>query len=148
MRIKAGQLVSRPPCWKLECLCCVFHLVKSDRVWNHRLVSPYLTSCRLTRRQGFKKAQPFNQELLCRFVRFCTGNDVVLPYTKIKVQVVNMSSTSMRPRAQMYFNILTLPKNYRALARLTENIYFYMCNPHLWELINWEHIILIALLEP
>ena len=21
----------------------VFHLVKSDRVWNHRLVSPYLT---------------------------------------------------------------------------------------------------------
>ena len=24
-------------------LVCVFHLVKSDRVWNHRLVSPYLT---------------------------------------------------------------------------------------------------------
>ena len=54
--------MSKPPCWKLECLCCVFHLVKSDRVCNHRLVTPYLTSCRLTRRQGFKKAQPFNQE--------------------------------------------------------------------------------------
>ena len=35
--------MSRPPCWKLVCLCCVFYLVKSDRVWNHRLVSPYLT---------------------------------------------------------------------------------------------------------
>ena len=33
MRIKAGLLVSGPPCWKL----------KSDRVWNHRLVSPYST---------------------------------------------------------------------------------------------------------
>ena len=43
MRIKAGQLMSGPPCWKLVCLCCVFHLVKSVRVWNHRLVSPYLT---------------------------------------------------------------------------------------------------------
>ena len=43
MLIKAGELVSRPPCWKLVCLCCVFHLVKSDRVWNHSLVSPCLT---------------------------------------------------------------------------------------------------------
>ena len=58
---------------------------------------------------------------------------MVLPYTKIKVQVVNMSSTSMRPKAQMYFNILTLPKNYRTIACLTENIDFYMCNPHLWD---------------
>ena len=137
MHIKAGQLVSRLPCWKLACLCCVFHVVKFDCVWDHRWVYPYLTSSRLTR-QGFKKAQLFNQEhkLLCRFVRFCTGNDVVLPYTKIKVQVVNMNSTSMRPKAQMYFNIRTLPKNYTALARLTENIYFYMCNPHLWELTD------------
>ena len=135
MCIKAGQLVSRPPCWKLVCLCCVFHLVKSDRVWNHRLVSPYLTSCRLTRRLN-RSIKSKEHKLLCRFVRFCTGNDVVLPYTKIKVQVVNMSSTSMRPKAQMYFSILTLPKNYRALARLTENIDFYMCNPHLWELTD------------
>ena len=75
-------------------------------------------------------------KLLCRFVRFCTGSDVVLPCTKIKVQMVNMSSASMRPKAQTCFNILTLPKNYRTLAHLTENIDAYMCNPHLWELAD------------
>ena len=42
MHVKAGLLLSGPPCWNLYVLCCVFHLVKSDRVWNHRLVFPYL----------------------------------------------------------------------------------------------------------
>ena len=31
-------------------LVCAFHLVKSDRVWNHRLPSPYLT---LATRMGY-----------------------------------------------------------------------------------------------
>ena len=75
-------------------------------------------------------------KLLCRFLRFCTGSDVVLPDRKIKVQLEHMSSTSMRPKAQTCFNILTVPKNYRTLAHLTENIDFYLCNPHLWELTD------------
>lgn len=77
-----------------------------------------------------------DHKLLCRFIRFCTGSDVILPYRSIKVQLVNMSSTAMRPKAQTCFNLLTLPKNYRSLAHLTENIDFYLCNPHLWELTN------------
>ena len=76
-----------------------------------------------------------DDKLLCRFLRFCTGSDLVHPYRRIKVQ---MSSSVVRPKAQTCFNILTLPKNYRALAHLTENIDFYLCNPHLWELTDFE----------
>ena len=77
-----------------------------------------------------------DDKLLCRFLRFCTGSDVVLPDRRIKVQMVHMSSSVMRPKAQTCFNILTLPKNYRTLAHLTENIDFYLYNPHLWELTD------------
>ena len=47
--------------------------------------------------------------LLGRFLRFCTGSDVLLPHNQIKVQFVNMSNTAMRPKAQTFFNLLTLP---------------------------------------
>ena len=35
-----------------------------------------------------------DDKLLCRFLRFCTGSDVVLPYRRIKVQMVHMSSSA------------------------------------------------------
>ena len=75
-----------------------------------------------------------DDKLLGRFLRFCTGSDVLLPHNQIKVQFVNMSNTAMRPKAQTCFNHLTLPKNYRTLAHLSDNIDFYLCNPHLWDL--------------
>ena len=72
-----------------------------------------------------------DDKLLRRFILFCTGSDVVLPYRRIKVHMVHISSSVMRSKAQTCFNILTLPKNYWTLAHLTENIDFHLWNPHL-----------------
>lgn len=80
-----------------------------------------------------------DHKLLGRFLRFCTGTDVLLPYSRIRVQLVNMSNAAMRPKAQTCFNLLTLPKNYRTLVRLSENIDFYLYNPHLWDLSDLPH---------
>ena len=75
MRVKAEELVSIPPCWKLVCLCCVFHVVKSDRVWNHRLVSPYLTADNFIWRY---------HELI--IVMILTSRPVLFPRYRIKPQ--------------------------------------------------------------
>ena len=58
-----------------------------------------------------------DDKLLCRFLRFCTGSDVVLPDRRIKVQMVYMSSSVMWPKAQTCFNILTFPGLWRTWLR-------------------------------
>ena len=67
--------------------------------------------------------------LLGRFLWFCTGSDVLLPYNQIHVRFVNMRNSPMWPKAQTYFNLLTLPQNYRLLVHLSDNNDFYLCNP-------------------
>ncbi|XP_078372866.1 uncharacterized protein LOC144656513 [Oculina patagonica] len=73
-------------------------------------------------------------KLLGRFLRFCTGTDILLPYSQINVRFTNMANAAMRPKAQTCFNLLTLPRNYRSLLALSENLDFYLNNPHLWDL--------------
>ena len=70
-----------------------------------------------------------DDKLLGRFLRL-----VLLPYNQIKVQFVNMSNIAMRPKAQTCFSPLTLPRNHGTLAHLSDNIDFYFCNTHLWDL--------------
>jgi hypothetical protein len=57
-----------------------------------------------------------DQKILSRFLCFCTGSDLVLPDTGIRVKMENMSEASMRPKAQTCFKILTVAKNYRTFA--------------------------------
>jgi len=73
-------------------------------------------------------------KICCRFLRFCTGSDLVLPDRKIRVQMENMSETSIRPKAQTCFRILTISKNYRTFAHLAQNLDWYMNNPQVWDL--------------
>jgi hypothetical protein len=75
-----------------------------------------------------------DQKILSRFLRFCTGSDLVLPDRGIKVQMENMSEASMRPKAQTCFRILTVAKNYRTFAHLSTNLDWYMNNPQVWDL--------------
>ena len=77
-----------------------------------------------------------NQQCISRFLQFCTGSDIVLPYRFIKVRMENMSELSMRPKAQTCFNVLVIPKNYPTQSRLRENVDFYLANPHLWDLTD------------
>ena len=53
-----------------------------------------------------------DQQSVARFLRFCTGSDVILPHSSIKVRMENMSALSMRPKAQTCFRVLVIPKNY------------------------------------
>ena len=75
-----------------------------------------------------------DQKTLSRFLRFCTGSDLVYPGKSIKVEMVTMSDLAMRPKAQTCFSILTLSKNYRSYAHFYDNLDFYMHNPQVWEL--------------
>lgn len=75
-----------------------------------------------------------DHKLLGRFLRFCTGSNIVLPYKPIKVNFASMSNTAMRPKATTCFNLLTLPKSYRTMVHLSDNLDFYLNNPHLWDL--------------
>ena len=77
-----------------------------------------------------------NQQCVSRFLRFCTGSDIVLPYSSIKVRMENMSALSMRPKAQTCFRVLVIPKNYPTQSRLRDNMDFYLSNPHLWDLTD------------
>lgn len=72
---------------------------------------------------------------LGRFIRFCTGSDLVYPGKFVKVQIATepMSDLAIRPQAQACFNIITLSKNYRSYAHFLSNIDFYMHNPQMWE---------------
>lgn len=86
-----------------------------------------------------------DHKLLGRFLRVCTGSDVLLPNNQIKVRFMNMSNRVMRPKAQTCFNLLTLPKSYRTLVHLSDNIDFYLCNPHLWDLSDlpqWRNFLM------
>ena len=40
-----------------------------------------------------------DQQSVARFLQFCTGSDVILPHSSIKVKMENMSALSMRPKA-------------------------------------------------
>ena len=77
-----------------------------------------------------------DQQSISRFLRFCTGSDVVFPYSSIKVRMENMSAMSMRPKAQTCFRVLVIPKNYPTQSRLCDNMDFYLSNPHLWDLTD------------
>ena len=77
-----------------------------------------------------------DQQSVSRFLRFCTGSDVVLPYSSIKVRMENMSALSMRPKAQTCFCVLVIPKNYPTQSCLRDNMDFYLSNLHLWDLAD------------
>ena len=77
-----------------------------------------------------------DQQTVARFLRFCTGSDVILPHSSIKIRMENMSALSMRPKAQTCFRVLVIPKNYPTQARLRDNMDFYLSNPQLWDLAD------------
>lgn len=68
------------------------------------------------------------------FLRFSTGNDMVLPGSQIKVRFENMAFLAMRPTARTCFQVLTLPRNYQTYHRLRENLDFFIKNAALWDL--------------
>ena len=74
------------------------------------------------------------RKILCRFMRFCTGCELVRPEKRIKVKMEIMSDLAMRPKSKTCFSVLTLPKNHQTYARFSENMDFYMNNPHVWDL--------------
>lgn len=71
---------------------------------------------------------------LALFLRFSTGNDMVLPGRKIKVRFEDMAVLATRPTARTCFQVLTLPRNYQTYHRLRENLDFFIKNPSLWDL--------------
>ena len=72
--------------------------------------------------------------MLGLFLRFSTGNDMVLPGRQIKVRFENMASLAMRPTACTCFQVLTLPRNYQTYHQLRENLDFFIKNAALWDL--------------
>ena len=75
---------------------------------------------------------------LALFLRFSTGNDMVLPGRKIKVRFEDMAVLATRPTARTCFQVLTLPRNYQTYHRLRENLDFFIKNPSLWDLEDWK----------
>ena len=75
-----------------------------------------------------------SRKILCCFMRFYTGCELVRPEKRIKVKMEIMSDLAMRPKSKTCFSVLTLPKNHQTYARFSENMDFYMNNPHAWDL--------------
>ena len=73
-------------------------------------------------------------KILCRFLRFCTACDIVLPSKKIAVRFENMPEASMRPKAMTCFCSLLLPKGYNSFAHLSANLDYYLSNTAFWEM--------------
>lgn len=74
------------------------------------------------------------RKILSRFMRFCTGSELVIPHKRIKVLMESMPDLGMRPKSKTCFGILTMPKNHQSYAHFSENLDFYMHNPNLWDL--------------
>lgn len=74
------------------------------------------------------------RKVLSRFMRFCTGSELVRPQKRIKVVMEIMPDLAMRPKSRTCFGVLTLPKNHQTYAHFSENMDFYMHNPHVWDL--------------
>ncbi|XP_068726598.1 uncharacterized protein [Montipora capricornis] len=75
-------------------------------------------------------------KMLSRFLRFCTGGDLVLPNKKIAVQFENMSEAAMRPKARTCFCSLVLPKGYNSFAHFSANLDYYLTNTAFWDLMD------------
>ena len=75
-------------------------------------------------------------KMLCRFLRFCTGCDLVLPNRKITVRFENMSEAAMRPKAMTCFCSLVLPKGYNSFAHFSANLDYYLTNTAFWGLMD------------
>ncbi len=73
---------------------------------------------------------------LCRFLRFCTACNIVLPNKKISVRFENMSEAAMRPKAMTCFCSLVLPKGYNSFAHFSANLDYYFTNTTLWDLMD------------
>lgn len=75
-------------------------------------------------------------KMLCRFLRFCTACNIVLPNKKISVRFENMSEAAMRPKAMTCFCSLVLPKGYNSFAHFSANLDYYFTNTALWDLMD------------
>ena len=77
-----------------------------------------------------------DSKMLCRFLRFCTASDMVLPNKRIAVRFENMSEVAMRPKAMTCFCSLLLPKGYNSFAHFSANLDFYLTNTTFWDLMD------------
>ena len=77
-----------------------------------------------------------DSKMLCRFLRFCTASDMVLPNKRIAVRFENMSEAAMRPKAMTCFCSLLLPKGYNSFAHFSANLDFYLTNTTFWDLMD------------
>ena len=77
-----------------------------------------------------------DSKMLCRFLRFCTASDIVLPSKRIAVRFENMPDAAMRPKAMTCFCFLLLPKGYNSFAHFSANLDFYLANTTFWDLMD------------
>ena len=77
-----------------------------------------------------------DSKMLCRFLRFCTASDMVLPKKRIAVRFENMSEAAMRPKAMTCFCSLLLRKGYNSFAHFSTNLDFYLTNTTFWDLMD------------
>ena len=77
-----------------------------------------------------------DSKMLCRFLRFCTASDMLVPNKRIAVRFENMSEAAMRPKAMTCFCSLLLPKGYNSFAHFSANLDFYLTNTTFWDLMD------------
>lgn len=75
-----------------------------------------------------------SDDILIKFLRFCTATDVLLPTDSIYVCLESMSPEAIRPKAFTCFKKLIIPKNYQSFAQLRNNMDFYLRNCQHWDL--------------
>ena len=75
-----------------------------------------------------------DNKMLIRFVRFTTGNEIILPQERIKIEMEHMSECAMRPKSRICFKVFTLPKNYTSYSQMRDNLDCYLLNQDSWNL--------------
>ena len=75
-----------------------------------------------------------SNEILAKFLRFCTATDVLLPDRGISVRTEVMPLVAIRPKSYTCFRRLTLPRNYQSYSQMRNNLDFYLRDCSGWDL--------------
>ena len=75
-----------------------------------------------------------SNQILAKFLRFCTASDVLLPDHNIAVSTEVMPPEAVRPRSYTCFRRLILPRNYQSYSQMRNNLDFYFRDCNIWDL--------------
>ncbi|KAK3730141.1 hypothetical protein QZH41_015851 [Actinostola sp. cb2023] len=75
-----------------------------------------------------------SDEIVLKFLRFCTPTEVLIPGRSILVQLEVMPPAAVRPRSFTCFQKLLVPKNYQSYLQLRTNMDFYLRDCKYWDL--------------